>query len=75
MLEKNFNSYASDLGKIIEPVMKPLGLDWRVGVSLIATFAAREVFVSSLALIFKITDEGDDLQNSILNSNERSENR
>ena len=66
--ERISTSYASDLGKIIEPVMKPLGLDWRVGVSLIATFAAREVFVSSLALIFKITDEGDDLQNSILNS-------
>ena len=59
-------SYASSLGKIIEPVMKPLGLDWRVGVSLIATFAAREVFVSSLALIFKITDDGDNIQTSIL---------
>lgn len=64
--ERIMTSYASSLGKIIEPVMKPLGLDWRVGVSLIATFAAREVFVSSLALIFKITDEGDNIQNSIL---------
>ncbi|MBK9406308.1 MAG: ferrous iron transport protein B [Ignavibacteria bacterium] len=64
--ERIMTSYASSLGKIIEPVMKPLGLDWRVGVSLIATFAAREVFVSSLALIFKITDEGDNIQTSIL---------
>jgi len=66
--ERISTSYAAMLGKIIEPVMTPIGMDWRVGVSLIATFAAREVFVSSLALIFKITDEGDDLQNSILNA-------
>lgn len=66
--ERMSTSYASYLGKFIEPVMTPIGMDWRVGVSLIATFAAREVFVSSLALIFKITDEGDDLQNSILSA-------
>lgn len=54
------NSYAADIGKVMEPVMKPLGLDWRVGVSLIATFAAREVFVSSLALMFKVTEADDD---------------
>jgi ferrous iron transport protein B len=66
--ERISTSYAAYLGKFIEPVMKPIGMDWRVGVSLIATFAAREVFVSSLALIFKITDSGDDLQNSILNA-------
>ncbi|KXK02690.1 MAG: Fe(2+) transport system protein B [Chlorobi bacterium OLB4] len=65
--ERVATSFAADLGKMIEPVMKPLGLDWRVGVSLIAAFAAREVFVSSLALIFKVTDDGD-LQNSILSS-------
>lgn len=66
--ERISTSYASYFGKFIEPVMKPIGMDWRVGVSLIATFAAREVFVSSLALIFKITDEGDNLQNSILSA-------
>ncbi len=60
------NSYASDLGKLIQPVMRPLGLDWRVGVSLIPTFAAREVFVSSLALIFKVTGDKGALQTSIL---------
>ena len=66
--ERISTSYAAYMGKFIEPVMKPIGMDWRVGVSLIATFAAREVFVSSLALIFKITDTGDDIQNSILNA-------
>jgi ferrous iron transport protein B len=43
-------------------------MDWRVGVSLIAAFAAREVFVSSLALIFKVTSDETTLQNSIVSA-------
>jgi ferrous iron transport protein B len=66
--ERISNSYASEMGKFIEPVMKPLGLDWRVGVSLIATFAAREIFVSSMALIFKITDSDENLNESLINA-------
>lgn len=66
--ERLANSYAADLGKIIQPVMKPLGLDWRVGVSLIAAFTAREVFVSSLALIFKVTGNENTLQNSMVSA-------
>ncbi|MBS1518510.1 MAG: ferrous iron transport protein B [Bacteroidetes bacterium] len=66
--ERIATSYASHLGNLIEPVMKPIGMDWRVGVSLIATFAAREVFVSSLTLIFKVTDTGEDIQNSLLSA-------
>ncbi len=64
------NSYASKFGKLVQPIMTPLGMDWRVGVSLISAFAAREVFVSSLALIFKVTDEGND--NSLLRSMEKA---
>ena len=64
--ERLATSYAADLGKIIQPIMTPIGMDWRVGVSLIAAFAAREVFVSSLALIFKVTSEETTLQNSII---------
>jgi len=61
------HSYAAKIGKFIEPVMLPLGLDWRVGVSLITTFAAREVFVSSLALIFKIPEtENENIRESLL---------
>ena len=71
--ERLSNSYASELGKIIQPVMTPLGLDWRVGVSLISAFAAREVFVSSLALIFKVTGDDDTIQKSILSSMRTSE--
>ncbi len=65
-IERVATSYASELGKFIQPVMEPIGMDWRVGVSLISAFAAREVFVSSLALIFKVTGEA--LQASLLSS-------
>ncbi len=71
--ERLSNSYASKLGKFIQPVMSPIGLDWRVGVSLISTFAAREVFVSSLALIFKVTDDKN-LQSSILSAMKNAKN-
>jgi ferrous iron transport protein B len=50
-------SLAATAGRLLEPVMAPLGLDWRVGVALIASFAAREVFVGSLAVIFHVADE------------------
>jgi ferrous iron transport protein B len=66
--ERLENSYAALLGKALEPLMTPLGLDWRVGVSLISAFVAREVFVSSLALIFKVTDSEENLQSSLLRS-------
>jgi ferrous iron transport protein B len=66
--ERLSTSYASDLGKLIQPVMTPLGMDWRVGVSLIAAFAAREVFVSSMALIFKVTANEETFQKSMIAS-------
>jgi ferrous iron transport protein B len=50
-------SYAAQLGQAIEPVFEPMGGDWRTGVGLISAFAAREVFVSSLAVVFQIADE------------------
>jgi len=66
--ERLEHSYASGLGKIIEPIMTPLGMDWRIGVSLISAFAAREVFVSSLALTFKVTSETNEDQSTLLKS-------
>ena len=66
--ERLEHSYASSIGKFIQPVMSPLGMDWRIGVSLISAFAAREVFVSSLALTFKVTTEEGADQNTLLNS-------
>jgi ferrous iron transport protein B len=52
------NSYAANVGRAIEPAFKPMGVDWRVGFGLISAFAAREVFVSAMALVFNIdTDD------------------
>ncbi len=50
-------SYAAQFGQKIEPLFKPLGVDWRVGFGLISAFAAREVFVSAMALAFNIQGE------------------
>lgn len=56
------NSYAGVIGKSIEPVIRPLGYDWKIGIALITSFAAREVFVGTMATIYSIgssADEGD----------------
>ncbi len=50
------HSYAGIFGKAIEPVIKPLGYDWKIGIALITSFAAREVFVSTMATIYSIGD-------------------
>lgn len=64
--DKLEQSYIGQLGKVIEPVVHPMGVDWRVGVGLISAFAAREVFVSSMALTFNITDTDEDTQQQAL---------
>ena len=46
------HSFAGTAGRVLEPVIKPLGFDWRIGIGLVSSFAAREVFVSSMAVIF-----------------------
>jgi ferrous iron transport protein B len=48
------HSYAGKLGKMLEPVIKPLGYDWKIGIALITSFAAREVFVSTVATIYSL---------------------
>ena len=47
-------SYAAHIGHFMEPVLKPLGFDWRIGMALIPTFAAREVMVSTLATVYAV---------------------
>lgn len=54
------HSYMGYLGKGIEPVIRPLGYDWKMGISLLTSFAAREVFVGSLATIYSVHQEDDD---------------
>lgn len=50
------NSYAGRLGKALEPVFEPLGFDWRVSIGILGAFAAREVFVSTMGVVFGISD-------------------
>jgi ferrous iron transport protein B len=63
------NSYAGKIGHIIEPAIKPLGFDWKIGVALIASFAAREVLVSTLGIIYNgdkaADEESETLKNAI----------
>ena len=53
-------SYAGHLGKAIEPAIAPLGFDWKIGIALITSFAAREVFVGTMATIYSIGSSADD---------------
>ncbi|MCI5081912.1 MAG: ferrous iron transport protein B [Saprospiraceae bacterium] len=53
-------SFAGQLGKAIEPGIKPLGFDWRIGIALITSFAAREVFVGTMATIYSIGSADDE---------------
>lgn len=55
--EKLEVSYAGIIGKSIEPAIKPLGYDWKIGISLITSFAAREVFVGTMATLYSVGDE------------------
>ena len=65
--EKNYqtakleNSYAGILGKTIEPAIAPLGYDWKIGIALITSFAAREVFVGTMATLYSVGDGDSDL--------------
>lgn len=52
------NSFAGILGKSIEPVIRPLGYDWKIGIALITSFAAREVFVGTMATLYSVQDDG-----------------
>jgi len=58
------NSYIGVLGKTIEPLIRPLGYDWKIGIALISSFAAREVFVGTLATIYSVES---DIQETIKN--------
>ncbi|MCV9389542.1 nucleoside recognition domain-containing protein [Reichenbachiella ulvae] len=54
------NSYAGVLGKSIEPCIRPLGYDWKIGIALITSFAAREVFVGTIATIYSVGSDVED---------------
>ena len=57
--EKLQHSYAGLLGKSIEPIIAPLGYDWKIGIALITSFAAREVFVGTMATLYSVEETDD----------------
>ena len=59
------NSFAGILGKAIEPAIRPLGYDWKIGIALITSFAAREVFVGTMATLYSVGDDADDNNNTL----------
>ncbi|MBK6564780.1 MAG: ferrous iron transport protein B [Saprospiraceae bacterium] len=67
------NSWAGMIGKFLEPAIEPLGYDWKIGIALITSFAAREVFVGTMATIYSIAqdDEGGTLREKMKNEKKR----
>ncbi len=66
------NSYIGIIGKTIEPLIKPLGYDWKIGIGLVTSFAAREVFVGTLATIYSVgsannAEDEDTIKNRMAN--------
>jgi ferrous iron transport protein B len=59
-------SFAGRAGRFIEPVIKPLGFDWKMGVALISSFAARETLVSTLSIIYNVGDADDEESDSLV---------
>lgn len=58
-LEYSFIGY---MGKGIEPAVRPLGYDWKIGIAIVSSFAAREVFVGTLATIYSVESDGEEEQ-------------
>jgi ferrous iron transport protein B len=63
--ERLRESYGGRIGRAMEPALKPLGFDWEIGVGILGAFAAREVFVSTLAVVYGLGDEADETSDSL----------
>jgi len=59
------NSFAGQMGHAIEPIIRPLGYDWKIGIGLIASFAAREVFVGTMGIVYNLEDVDETSQSLI----------
>src|SRR5204862_429836 len=57
--ERLRESFAGRLGRLIEPAIRPLGFDWKMGIGIISSFAAREVFVSTMSTVYNVGSEED----------------
>jgi ferrous iron transport protein B len=62
------NSFAGKLGHLIEPAIRPLGFDWKIGVALIASFAAREVLVSTLSIIYNVGKDENEQSETLISA-------
>jgi len=60
------NSFAGRAGRLIEPVIKPLGFDWKIGIGLISSFAARETIISTLSIVYNVGENSDQKGSSSL---------
>jgi len=59
-------SVAGRVGKFMEPALKPLGYDWKIGIGVLTSFAAREVIVSTLSIVYGLGEEGAEDEDSLL---------
>ncbi len=62
------NSYAGRAGHLIEPLISPLGFDWKIGIALISSFAARETVISTLSIVYNVGNDSDSQSTSLVNS-------
>lgn len=53
------HSFAGGLGHVVEPLLRPLGFDWQMGIGIVSSFAAREVFVSTMSVVYSVSQGGD----------------
>ena len=75
--EKLRQSFAGRLGRAIEPILKPLGFDWKIGIGIVTSFAAREVFVSTLSVVYNVGGDGENTASlaEVMKSERRSDGR
>lgn len=64
--ERQANSYLGQIGKLIEPVIRPLGFDWKMGVSLLSGIAAKEIVVSTLGVLVQAGDDSDQTSQTLI---------
>jgi ferrous iron transport protein B len=64
-MDKLEHSYAGYVGKAIEPVIRPLGFDWKIGIALVTSFAAREVFVGTMATLYSVGENPEHSQRTL----------
>ena len=60
------NSFAGRAGRLIEPAIRPLGFDWKIGIGLISSFAARETIISTLSIVYNVGDDSDTKSSSLV---------